>query len=117
MSSIFLSCLWFLRRTLVGDFTYKEALLGLDNQCRLLYDTTSVRMSGKQAIFRMSGWVGKQYRDRLKCLYVVATSLLLLLLTCSAWLWLGGWVLLSKICILFSRSLYCVKYTQYIPTL
>ena len=29
------------------------------------------------------------YRDRLKCLYVVARSLLLLLLTCSAWLCLG----------------------------
>ena len=29
------------------------------------------------------------YRDRLKCLYVVARSLILLLLTCSAWLWLG----------------------------
>jgi hypothetical protein len=25
--AIFLSCLWFFRRTLVGDFTYKEALL------------------------------------------------------------------------------------------
>ena len=31
----------------------------------------------------------KNYRDQLKCLYVVARSLLLLLLTCSAWLWLG----------------------------
>ena len=29
------------------------------------------------------------YRDRLKGLYVVARSLFLLLLTCSAWLWLG----------------------------
>ena len=42
------------------------------------------------------------HRDRLKCLYVVARSLFLLLLTCSA----QPWVLLSKICILFCRSLY-----------
>ena len=32
---------------------------------------------------RVEQWL---YRDRLKCLYVVARSLFLLLLTCSAWL-------------------------------
>ena len=48
----------------------------------------SIGLGGK---LLMDSWINVQvmYRDRLKCLYMVARSLLLLLLTCSAWLWLG----------------------------
>ena len=50
------------------------------------------------------------YRDRLKCLYVVARNFFLLLLTCFAWPCLAlpgpAWLLLNKICKPFSRSLY-----------
>ena len=48
------------------------------------------------------------YRDRLKGLYVVARNFSLLACSCLTVLPGPAWLLLNKICIPFSRSLYCL---------
>ena len=52
-------------------------------------DSGQIQNSGGKNWKRGSIGAMQEYRDRLKCLYVVAGNLFLLLLTCSAWLCLG----------------------------